>query len=197
MSSEHANLAGPVVELGGAALPPGRIGMAIFVGSDVMGFGGLLLAYAVLRVRAVSWPDPAVRLDRTLAAVLTGLLLVSSATIGAALAAARARRPGARRWLLVTAALGAAFLAGQGMEFRALGAERHLGLAADQAAAIFYVVTGFHGLHVLAGVVALLAVSRRQAREAIEVASLYWQFVDLVWIVILTVVYLLPVAPRG
>ena len=204
MSSPRSNVATPPsAELGSAALetgpglPPGRIGMAIFVGSDVMGFGGLLLAYAVLRVRAASWPDPALRFDRTLAAVLTALLLASSATMSAALVAARERRPGVRRWLVVTAALGAAFLAGQAMEFRALAGERQLSLAADQAAAIFYVVTGFHGLHVAAGVLALLAVSRRQARESIEVVALYWQFVDLVWIAIFTLVYLLPVVPRG
>ncbi len=99
--------------------------------------------------------------------------------------------------MLATAALGAAFVAGQGMEFRALVGEHHLGLAADQAAAIFYVITGFHGLHVAAGVLVLLAVSRRRARESIEVAALYWQFVDLVWIVIFTVIYLLPAVPRG
>jgi len=75
--------------------------------------------------------------------------------------------------------------------------KRHLGLAADQAAAIFYVVTGFHGLHVAVGVVALLAVARHLRHESLEVVSLYWQFVDLIWIVIFTVVYLLPVAPRG
>jgi len=166
--------------------------MAIFLGTDAMGFGGLLLAYAVLRARAADWPDPGQRFDRTLAAVLTALLLASGVAMAAALAAIRAGRPAAR-WLLATAALGAAFLAGQGIEFHALATAHHLGLDADQAMSIFYVLTGFHGLHVLAGVVILLAVARRPAREALEVASLYWQFVDLVWIAIFTVVYLLPV----
>lgn len=171
--------------------------MAIFLGSDVMGFGGLLLAYAVLRARAAGWPAPALRFDRTMAATLTALLLASSATMSLALGAGRAGRPGARRWLLATAALGAAFVAGQAVEFRALAGAHHVGLAADQAASIFYVVAGFHGLHVVAGVLILLGVARRPTREPLEVAALYWQFVDLVWIVIFTVVYLLPVAPRG
>lgn len=170
--------------------------MVIFLGSDVMGFGGLLLAYALLRARAAGWPDPALRFDRALAAASTGLLLASSATMAAAVAAGRAARP-ARRWLLATAALGLAFVAGQAIEFGALAGAHHLGLAADQAMSIFYVVTGFHGLHVLAGVVLLLGVARSPAREPLEVASLYWQFVDLVWLVIFTVVYLWPVVPRG
>lgn len=179
------------------AAPPGRIGMAIFLGSDAMGFGGLLLAYAVLRAQAATWPEPTLRFDRTLAIVLTALLLASSATMTAAVAAVRAGRPAARRWSLATAGLGAAFLAGQAVEFSALAGAHHLGLTADHAASIFYVVTGFHGLHVAVGVAILLGVARRPAREPLEVASLYWQFVDLVWIVIFTVIYLLPVAPRA
>jgi heme/copper-type cytochrome/quinol oxidase subunit 3 len=193
MSAERAHQ----ISAGDLGLPPGRVGMAIFLASDAMGFAGLLLAYALLRAQARAWPDPTVRFDRALGAVLTALLLVSGGTMNAALAAARGGRPAARRWLLVTAALGAAFVAGQAIEFRALAGAHHLGLAADQAASIFYVVTGFHGLHVAAGVVVLLGLSRRAARESVEVASLYWQFVDLVWIVIFTVLYLLPVAPRG
>jgi len=171
--------------------------MAIFLGSDAMGFGGLLLAYAVLRARAAAWPEPALRFDRPLAAALTALLLASSATMTAAATAARAGRSTARRWLLATAALGAAFVAGQAIEFSALAGAHHLGLATDQAASIFYVLTGFHGLHVAVGVAMLLACARRPAGEPVEVATLYWQFVDLVWIVIFTVVYLLPVGPRG
>ena len=170
------------------ALPPGRIGMAIFLATDVMGFGGLLLAFAVLKARALGWPDPGVRLDRLLASVLTALLLASGITMSAALAAARAGRSTARRWLVITATLGAAFVAGQLFEFHGLG-ERHLGLTADHAASLFYVLTGFHGLHVVAGIAVLLGVSRRARPESLEVAALYWQFVDLVWIVIFAAVY--------
>ncbi|MBC8133695.1 MAG: hypothetical protein H7X95_11995, partial [Deltaproteobacteria bacterium] len=73
----------------------GKIGMWIFLASDAMGFGGLLLAYAMLRVRASTWPDPATRFDRPLAAALTFVLLFSGATIAAAGGLARAgrRRP--------------------------------------------------------------------------------------------------------
>jgi heme/copper-type cytochrome/quinol oxidase subunit 3 len=178
--------------------------MWIFLASDAMGFGGLLLAYAMLRVRATAWPDPALRFDRPSAAVFTFVLLFSGATMTAAVAVARAGKwPAARGLLCVTAAAGAAFVAGQAVEFRTLAAARHLGLTADHAAALFYVITGYHGLHVLVGVGMLAVLATRTSAAAnparaaagvstLEVASLYWQFVDLVWIVIFTVLYLFP-----
>ena len=242
----------------------GKIGMWVFLATDTMGFGGLLLAYAMLRVRATSWPDPATRFDRPLAALLTFVLLFSGATISAAVVAARAGKTGAARVLLVSTALaGLAFVAGQTVEFQALAEARHVGLTADHAAALFYVITGYHGLHVMVGVVVLVVVAigmkpsapggtlslggvvpaggvsadglatsgavlptdavsteglaasgsvvpadgvladgfagRDAARSFgfVEVASLYWQFVDLVWIVIFTALYLLPPVTHG
>jgi heme/copper-type cytochrome/quinol oxidase subunit 3 len=176
--------------------------MWVFLATDAMGFGGLLLVYAVLRVQATTWPDAGGRLDRTLAMGLTLVLLTSGATMTAGAAAARAgRRRRATRWLAVTVALGAAFLVGQGLEFRALATGRHLGLTADHAASLFYVIAGYHGLHVLAGIVLLGALTVKTARsaaappQAVQVASLYWQFVDAIWIVIFTVLYLLPTTP--
>jgi len=195
--SQPRALQAPLPVGGAGGVAPGRIGMTIFLASDLMGFGGLLLAYAVLRVRAPVWPEPALRFDRTLAGVLTLLLLASSGTMNAAVGAARGGRTSVRRWLAATVALGAAFLVGQAIEFDSLATTRHVGLASDHAASTFYVIAGFHGLHVAAGILALLGVARRGARESIEVAALYWQFVDLVWIVIFTVVYLIPVVPRG
>lgn len=219
---------------------PGKIGMLVFLATDTMGFGGLLLAYAMLRVRAASWPDPATRFDRPLAAVLTFVLLFSGATISAAVVAARAGKNGTARALLaLTALAGLAFLAGQAVEFHALAEARHVGLTADHAAALFYVITGYHGLHVLVGVVVLATVAIRLKVSAagtsvaaparhgvsaadgvahvgdvlapdaggtggavgdvgvVEVASLYWQFVDLAWIVIFTALYLLPPVMHG
>lgn len=183
---------------------PAKLGMVIFLATDAMGFGGLLLAYAVLRVRAAAWPDPAVRLDRTIAALLTFVLLASGGTMSAALTAARRDRVGvARRWLAATLGLGATFVLGQAAEFRALSSERHVGLTTDHAASLGYVIGGFHGMHVVAGLVALASVALRRSssterwRGGVEVAALYWQFVDLVWIVIFTALYLLPVASHG
>ena len=135
-----------------------------------------------------------------------------------AVAAMREGRVAAARVLmLLTALAGIAFTVGQGLEFHALATTRHVGLTADHAAAIFYVITGYHGLHVLAGVLILAVVASRpsprspapagrngapdaQARARIgtlEVVSLYWQFVDLLWIVLFTALYLLPPVVRG
>lgn len=184
--------------------------MWVFLGTDAMGFGGLLLAYAMLRARAPSWPDPALRFDRSLAGALTFVLLFSGGTMSAAVAALREGRVAAARLLLVLTALaGIVFTVGQGLEFHQLATERHLGLTADHAAALFYVITGYHGLHVLAGVFVLGTVAARSggadargpARRArigtLEVVSLYWQFVDLLWIVLFTALYLLPPVIRG
>jgi cytochrome c oxidase subunit 3 len=93
---------------------------------------------------------------------------------------------------------------GQGLEFHALATDRHLGLTADHAVALFYLIAGYHGVHVLVGVVVLALLAARRpsddtrARVAtLEVASLYWQFVDLVWIVLFTALYLLPPVMSG
>src|SRR5437016_1974648 len=98
---------------------PGKVGMWIFLATDAMGFAGMWIAYAVLRVRADSWPDPSERLAVPLAAAMTLLLLTSSLAVLLALAAARVGRAAAARAWLGTAALGGvAFLAGQALEYR-------------------------------------------------------------------------------
>jgi len=181
-----------------ARVTPGTVGMWVFLGTDAMGFGGLLLAYAMLRVRATSWPDAESRLNRPLALGLTMLMIASAATVTAGAAAARAGlRRRASVLLLATAALGLSFLVGQYLEFDGLAHERQLGLAADHAASLFYLIAGYHGLHVLVGVVLLGALTIRGARAAsaaVQVGALYWQFVDVVWIVIYVLFYLLPSA---
>lgn len=216
-SARDASRDAPLAGFGGATT--GKIGMWVFLATDTMSFGGLLLAYAVLRTRSGSWPDPAARYDRTLAAALTFVLLISGVTMSAAVAAARqGKRSLARVLIALTALVGLAFLAGQLAEYHALVTVRHIGLTVDHAAATFILITTYHGLHVLVGV-ALLAViacrreiwheasharpgagnAHRRADTAgvLEVASLYWQFVDVVWIVIFTVLYLLPPVIRG
>jgi len=185
-----------------ADVPAGKVGMWVFLATDAMGFAGLLLAYALLRARAAAWPDPAVRFDRGLAGLLTLVLLVSGATMTSAIAAAKAERWAlARRLLIVTGGLGLVFALGQLIEFRALVVARHVGLATDHAAGLFFVIAGYHGLHVIVGVALLLGFAlggRHSARNAsIEAAALYWHFVDVAWIVIFTVLYLLPAVPRG
>jgi cytochrome c oxidase subunit 3 len=165
----------------------GPTGMWTFLAIDAMGFGGLLIAYGMLRVRADIWPDPRARLALGPAAAMTFALLASSLTMTLA---TRAATPRARHgWLLATLALGLSFLAGAGVEYANLA----MGLASDLFASTFYVITGFHGLHVLAGVVAVGFMLRAKVdAKAVETTGLYWHFVDAVWMPIFSVLYLWP-----
>jgi heme/copper-type cytochrome/quinol oxidase subunit 3 len=179
-----------------AGVSPGRIGMWVFLVTDAMGFAALLTAYAVLRVDADAWPDPHQRLAIGGTALMTLALVSSSFTMTLAVRAARAGREGARAaWLAVTVALGAGFLAGQALEYHHLHASAlAMRLGADQFASTFYVLTGFHGAHVAAGVILLAALlaTRVRAPGKLEVAALFWHFVDLAWIPIFSFLYLLP-----
>jgi cytochrome c oxidase subunit 3 len=170
--------------------------MWMFLATDAMGFAALLIAYAVLRVRADQWPDAQERLAILQAAAMTGMLVTSSFTMTMAVRAARAGRAGARTaWLAATIGLGAAFLGGQAVEYNQLARGPHaMRLTTDLFAGTFYAVTGYHGLHVLVGLlilVGLLVAPRVRARH-LEVAAIFWHFVDLAWIPIFTFVYLLP-----
>lgn len=167
-------------------LPSGKLGMWIFLVTDAMSFAGLLTAYGALRARAASWPEATSWLNLPLAAALTFVLLGSSVTM--ALAADRAiMGRGARRWVLVTVLLGALFLSGQIVEYVGL-ARRGIGFSDGQAASTYYACTGWHALHLLAGLIYLSVVAVR--RRGIETAALFWQFLDAVWIAIFTLVYL-------
>src|SRR4051812_14193482 len=143
----------------------GRVGMWMFLGTDAMGFGAMLLAYGVLRVHADAWPDARDRLDIGQTAGMTFALLASSLTMTMAVLAARDGRGRARAaWLAATVALGAAFLGGQAAEYaRLLSGPRRMGLTTDAFASTFYALTGFHGAHVLAGVILLGALLGRRA----------------------------------
>ena len=111
---------------------------------------------------------------------------------------------GTRTWLFATAALGAIFLGGQVFEFTEFIVNFDMKLSTNPAASAFYVPTGFHGTHVAIGVIMLLSlwgISRRRGGLSdkqglnLELVGLYWHFVDIIWIVIFTVVYLLSVPP--
>jgi heme/copper-type cytochrome/quinol oxidase subunit 3 len=178
-------------------VPVGRVGMWIFLATDAMGFAGLLMAYGILRVHADQWPDPQERLAVLQAAGMTAALVTSSFTVTMATRAARAGREVARAvWLAATIVLGVAFLGGQALEYQHLATGRHaMVLSTDVFSGTFYAVTGYHGLHVLAGVVVLMALllATRPRVRALEVAAVFWHFVDLAWIPIFSFVYLLPV----
>ena len=178
-----------------AASRPLRVGVAgmwTFLATDAMGFAGLLVAYGVLRVRADAWPDPRAHLGLGLAAAMTFGLLASAFTMTQA-ARATAARP-RLGWLVATAALGLAFLVAEGVEYRRLWtAAEPVRIGTGLYGGTFYALTGYHGLHVLAGVVSLLAVALRGARSrTLEVVALYWHFVDLAWMALFTFLYLMP-----
>jgi cytochrome c oxidase subunit 3 len=183
-----------------------KLGMWIFLLSDAFSFGGLLISYGVLRASSARWwtaGEPALGINFT--AGLTFLLICSSVTMVMAVAASRA---GQRRqtvtFLALTALGGALFLLGQVHEYFGIASagllERGLRLGGSHRATTFYVITSFHGAHVLTGVIVLLVMLGRTLRrgiraDAIESAGLFWHFVDLVWILVFTFVYLIPPAP--
>ena len=174
---------------------PHRVGVAgmwTFLATDAMGFAGLFVAYGVLRVRADGWPAPRAHLGLELAALMTFGLLASAFTMTQATRATVARaRLG---WLLATAGLGLAFLGAEIAEYRRLWtAADAVRIDTGLYGGTFYAVTGYHGLHVAAGVICLLAVALRGARpRTLEVVALYWHFVDLAWMPIFTFLYLMP-----
>ena len=182
---------------------PGKIGMWVFLVSDAFSFAGLLLAYGILRSRSASWqPEGEPPLGVYFTAGLTALLVASSLTnVLAWIEASQGRRREAGRMLGLTALCGALFLLGQLQEWWGIWPpgllRRGLALGQSARASTFYSITGWHGLHVLAGVAYILAILRRYARgragaRDVELLGLYWCFVDLVWVFIFSFVYLFP-----
>ena len=177
------------------------VGTMVWLGSELMFFSGLFAAYFTLRSEAAEWPPPGVELETVTAAVFTAVLVASSGTMHLADAALRlGSRARARGWLAVTLALGALFVANQVREFASLG----FSMSSGAYGSVYYLMVGFHGLHVVAGLVLLvLAVVRLAAHgpdpttvsdrdaAAVEVTSYYWHFVDVVWLGMFATIFLL------
>ena len=174
--------------------------MWAFLGSDCMLFGALICTYLVYRGNYPSGPKPSDVFDIPYTSVSAFALLMSSLAMVLALAAIQ--RGDIRRlkiWLLCVVGLGLVFIGGQVYEFTTFGAEG-LNLSTGTFGSTFYTLTGFHGTHVTLGIVWLLMLwmlaARGQLTQArsldVEIAGLYWHFVDIVWIIIFTVVYLIP-----
>ena len=207
MSDAATALHHPAAEPAESPLTPeswGKLGMWIFLAGDAMGFGVLLASYGAMRAGSVDWPIPARVLGIQLTALMTFLLICSSVTMVKALENLRASNLSrAKMFLLLTALGGAIFVSLQAYEWTHL-IERGLRVfgnpwGATLFGASFFIITGFHGLHVTAGVIYLLSIFRVVSRTAdlrysymvTEIAGLYWHFVDLVWIMVFTFVYLL------
>jgi cytochrome c oxidase subunit 3 len=188
-----------------------KLGMWIFLISDAFSFSGLLLAYGVLRAGSDRWWHPGEPpLGINFTAGLTFLLICSSVTMVLGVAAAREGKPRETMLFLGLTMLGGIlFLTGQYHEyFGIVGAGlsgRGLVLGHSHRATTFYAITSFHGAHVFTGVVVLGAMLLRTWRhrdqpphaDAIESAGLFWHFVDLIWILVFTFVYLIPTPPPG
>ena len=180
-------------------IPNGKLGIWVFLASEVMFFGGLIAAYIVLRSGHPHWPGPEGHLDARLGTLNTLVLICSSTTIVLALAAAkRGAKAAIRRWLLVTVLLGATFLVIKGFEYHAKFSH-HILPSTNVFWSCYFVLTGFHALHVLGGIAFNLVVlastfdpvSWSARGHRLELAGLYWHFVDIVWIFLFPLLYLL------
>jgi heme/copper-type cytochrome/quinol oxidase subunit 3 len=181
-------------------LPNTKLAMWLFLASDCLLFGALISAYVLYRGSSLVGPYPDDVFDIPYTSVSSFVLLASSLTMVLALAAIQRGEIGRMRvWLLATALLGMTFVGGQVYEFTSFYREG-LTLSTNLFGTTFYVLTGFHGTHVGVGILMLLSLvsmsftGRITPRDtmAVELVGLYWHFVDIVWIVIFTVVYLIP-----
>lgn len=177
--------------------------MWTFLASDCLFFGALIATFLLYRNSSVVGPYPHEILNIPLTSISTFVLLSSSLAMVLSLAAfQRGNTRPARMWLLATVLLGGAFLGFQVYEFSSFV---HEGLtpSTNVFGASFYTLTGFHGAHVTIGVLWLFALLVQSYRKGIpaersldvELAGLYWHFVDIVWVVIFTVIYLLSSLP--
>jgi cytochrome c oxidase subunit 3/cytochrome o ubiquinol oxidase subunit 3 len=175
--------------------------MWLFLGSECLFFGSFIAAYMLYRNRNIQGPYPDELFDIPFTSVSSFVLLMSSLSMVLALAAIQGgdvRRM--RIWLLATSLLGMLFLGGQAFEFTEFYREG-LRLDTNMFGTTFFVLTGFHGAHVTVGVLILMSMWGASFKGKItqenainvELAGLYWHFVDIVWIVIFTMIYLVQV----
>lgn len=188
------------------------VGTIVWLASDLLFFAGLFAAYFTIRnVSPDLWAQETAKLDLPFATVNTTVLVLSSVTCQyGVFAAERGRvgrtgtllqigRWGMREWFVLTYFMGAFFIAGQATEYASLVTENTT-ISSSPYGSVFYLATGFHGLHVIGGLIAFLLVIGRtfmartftheQAVSAI-VVSYYWHFVDIVWVGLFTTIYLI------
>lgn len=183
-------------EFGVTTASPLAVGVIVWLASELMFFAGLFAAYFVLRGENDPWPPAGADLDMARALLSTVLLLTSSVTMHLSVRAAeRGDHKRVGRWLAVTLVLGTLFLVNLVLEWAGLD----FSLGTDAYGSIYYLITGFHGLHVLGGLVLMVAVaglvlgrdSEAPIGPSVAVTGYYWHFVDLVWIFVFATIYLL------
>jgi heme/copper-type cytochrome/quinol oxidase subunit 3 len=176
-----------------------KLAMWTFLGSECLLFGGLISTFILYKVRAADGETPHELYDILFTSISSFVLLMSSLTMVLAVSAIqRADLRAMRGWLCTTALLGVVFISGQVYEFTEFLNEGY-GFTHSPAWSAFYSLTGFHGVHVTIGIIMLLSVVALSFRghitqknaEAVEIVGLYWHFVDVVWVVIFSIVYLI------
>ena len=177
------------------------LGMLLFIVSEIMFFAGLFAAYFNLRTATGIWPPEGngafeLHSEILFPAVMTTLLVLSSITCQFAVWRIRkGDRQGMNRALLMTVLLGVIFLIGQAYDYTQLG----FGIADGVFGSTFYTLTGFHGAHVLGGVLMLTVCLYRgglgqfsaEHHDMVEATSIYWHFVDVVWILLFALIYII------
>ena len=181
-------------------MPLLTVGVVIFLGSELMFFGSLFGMYFTLRAQNKAvWPPPGIELGLLRPGLFTAVLVASSFTMQ--MADHRIRQGNVasmRRWILVTLLMGLIFLFGQGWDYLEL-TQQGLELSTNAYGSAFYTMTGFHALHVFAGLLVMLVVLGRAAagayskdqHSAVEAATYYWHFVDGVWVALFATLFLL------
>jgi cytochrome c oxidase subunit III len=173
------------------------LGMFLFIASEVMLFGSFFTAYFFVRVvNKTPWPTPPFHLPVFVAGINTAILVTSSFTIHWALQSVkRGNRAGLQAGLLLTFLMGLTFLLTQAIEYSRVGFNTSDGAFAT----IFFCLTGLHGAHVFVGLSILLFMTIRafrghfspEAHQGVEIGGIYWHFVDVMWIVVYTTVYII------
>jgi len=199
---DHSVAVGHVEEPTTTGLNHRKLLMWAFLGSDCLLFGSLISTYMIYRGKSVTPPiNPRTVFNIPYTSVSAFVLLMSSLAMVLALAAIqRGDVHRMRIWLVATACLGMVFLGGQFYEFTNFATVKGLTIGGNIFGTTFFVLTGFHGTHVTVGVIWLLSVVaasyqgriKQQNSLDVEIAGLYWHFVDIVWIGIFTLVYLVP-----
>lgn len=201
MSAAVSQTHGQTEEAARTGRSVGWYAMVFFLASEAVFFANLIASYLYLRIRVtgtpgVTWPPAGIEFDKTLPAINTVILLASSFPMHyAARSIAKGNRRGLTIGLALTALLGAIFLSGQAYEYLNADFTPSTGIFGST----FFTLTGFHGAHVTAGVLLLLVVFFRSLRGdftkdrhfAVNAAEMYWHFVDVVWVLLFTVLYLL------
>ena len=172
------------------------VGTIVWLASELMFFSGLFAAYFTLRAATIVWPPKGVNLDTTSATLATIVLVISSGTMQLAVKAIeRDDRRMFLRWLGVTFVLGTAFILSQVRDWGRLG----FGVGSNAYGSAFYLMTGFHGLHVIGGLLAMVLMAGRASsprfgvedRPSVDVLSYYWHFVDVVWIALWATIFVI------